>query len=112
GGVMGRAVSPPGLVFAGVSRERAGRGRVVLVPTWLFVAGYLAVWTACGLVAYGIYRAFVVAGTDWLAWDRAGPYIAGAALAAARIYPLTPLQDVCLRHGPSPPPFLVTRFTP
>ena len=76
-------------------------------PTWLFVAGYLAVWTACGLVAYGIYRPSSPLDPGLLAWDRAGPYVAGGALAAAGLYQLTPLKDVCLRHCRSPLHFLL-----
>src|SRR5204863_9565752 len=72
------SVAPMVLLFARVSGERARRGRAKLVPVWMFVAGYLSVWTACGLAAYGIYRSVVAGGTDWLAWDRAGPYVAGA----------------------------------
>lgn len=101
------SVSPMVLLFARVSRERARKGLAQLVPAWLFVAGYLVVWTAVGLVAYGLYRAVVSAGTGWLSWDRAGPYIAGAALAAAGVYQLTPLKDVCLRHCRSPLHFLL-----
>jgi predicted metal-binding membrane protein len=99
------SVAPMVLLFARVSRDQAARGRTV-VPAWLFVAGYLAVWTAVGLAGYGVYRAFVSAGTGWLAWDRAGPYVTCAALAAAGIYQLTPLKDVCLRHCRSPLHFL------
>ena len=106
------SVSPMVLLFARVSREQARRGQAVLVPTWLFVAGYLAVWTVAGLAAYGIYRAFVSAGTDWLAWDRAGPYVTGAALLAAGLYQLTPLKDVCLRHCRSPLHFLLHGWRP
>jgi pentapeptide MXKDX repeat protein len=106
------SVSPMVLLFARVSREQARRGQAVLVPTWLFVAGYLAVWTTAGLAAYGIYRAFVSAGADWLAWDRAGPYVAGAALLAAGLYQLTPLKDVCLRHCRSPLFFLMNHSKP
>ena len=106
------SVSPMVLLFARVSREQARRGQGVLVPAWLFVAGYLAVWTTAGLAAYGIYRAFVSAGTDWLAWDRAGPYVAGAALLAAGLYQLTPLKDVCLRHCRSPLHFLLHGWRP
>ena len=98
---------PMVVLFSRVSRERARRGFAELVPSWLLVAGYLAVWTAYGLVAYGIYRAVIAAGTEWLAWDRAGPYVAGAALAAAGLYELTPLKDVCLRHCRSPLHFLL-----
>jgi predicted metal-binding membrane protein len=106
------SVSPTVMLFARVSREQARRGQVVLVPTWLFVAGYLAVWTAAGLVAYGVYRAVVAGGTGWLAWDRAGPYVAGAALAAAGLYQLTPLKDVCLKHCRSPLHFLLHGWHP
>jgi predicted metal-binding membrane protein len=95
------SVAPTVLLFARVSREQARRGRDRLVPAWLFVAGYLAVWTAAGLAAYG-----VSGGTGWLAWDGAGPYVAGVALAAAGVYQLTPLKDVCLRHCRSPLHFL------
>ncbi len=101
------SAAPMVLLYARVSGERARRGHAELVPTWIFVAGYLAAWTAYGLVAYGIYRAIVSAGTDYLAWDRSGPYVAGAALAAAGIYQLTPLKDVCLRHCRSPLHFLL-----
>jgi len=42
------------------------------------------------------------AGTDWLAWDRAGPYVAGGAIAAAGLYQFSPLKEVCLRHCRGP----------
>ena len=101
------SAAPMVLLYARVSRERARRGQAAFVPTWIFVAGYLAAWTAYGLVAYGIYRAVVAAGTGWLAWDRAGPYVAGGALIGAGVYQLTPLKDVCLRHCRSPLHFLL-----
>ena len=62
------------------------------VPTVLFAAGYLAVWTAYGLAAYGLYRVVGSLGTGWLAWDERGPWVAGAVIAAAGIYELTPLK--------------------
>jgi predicted metal-binding membrane protein len=105
------SAAPMILLFARVSKDQSRRGNVV-VPSWLFVAGYLAVWTAVGLAAYGLYRAFVSGGTGWLAWDRAGPYVAGAALLAAGIYQLTPLKDVCLRHCRSPLHYLFHGWRP
>ena len=42
------SVAPMVLVFARVSRERARDG-TASCPTWIFVAGYLAAWTAYGL---------------------------------------------------------------
>ncbi len=99
------SVAPMVLLFARVSRDQAKRGKAV-VPAWMFVAGYLAVWTVVGLAVYGLYRAFVAVGTGWLAWDRAGPYVTCSALVAAGVYQLTPLKDVCLRHCRSPLHFL------
>jgi predicted metal-binding membrane protein len=95
------SVAPMTLLFARVSRERQERGRA-FVPTWVFIAGYLGTWIAYGLAAYGLFRLVTGFGTDWLAWDRAGPYVAGGAIAAAGIYQLSPLKEVCLRHCRGP----------
>jgi predicted metal-binding membrane protein len=95
------SVAPMALLFARISRERRGQGRA-FVPTWVFLAGYLGAWTAYGLAAYGLYRLVTAFGTGWLAWDRAGPYVAGGAIAAAGLYQLTPLKEVCLRHCRGP----------
>ena len=69
--------------------------------------GYLVAWTAFGLVAYGLYR--------WLRGRRRGgspgtaqgPYVAGAALALAGLYQLSPLKEACLRHCRGPFRYLV-----
>ncbi len=95
------SVAPMALLFARISRDREERGRP-FVPTWIFLTGYLAAWTAYGLLAYGIFRLVTAAGTDWLAWDRAGPYVAGGAIAAAGVYQLSPLKELCLRHCRGP----------
>src|SRR5205823_13274245 len=91
------SAAPMVLLFARVAAERRRRGQDV-VSTPIFVAGYIGAWTLYGLGAYGLYRAATAAGTGFLAWDRAGPYIVGVAVAAAGIYELTPLKSVCLRH--------------
>ena len=74
----------------------------LLVPTLRFVAGYLAVWTAYGLVAYTVFRLVTSFDTGWLAWDEAGPYVAGGVLVAAGLYELTPLKQRSLRRCRSP----------
>jgi predicted metal-binding membrane protein len=96
------------LIFAKVSRGRYEQGRAGHVPVWIFLVGYFAAWTGYGLVAYGIYRGIVAAGADWLAWDRSGPYVAGGAVAAAGLYELTPLKEVCLRHCRGPMHFILS----
>ncbi len=72
--------------------------RAASVPVLLFVAGYLAIWTIYGVLAYGIYR--LVGSFDFgqLAWDRSGPYVAGAVIAAAGLYELTPFKRASLRR--------------
>jgi predicted metal-binding membrane protein len=95
------SVAPMTLLFARISRDRRGRGQA-FVPTWVFLAGYLGAWTVYGLAAYGLFRLVIALGPDWLAWDRAGPYVAGGAIVAAGLYQLTPLKEVCLRHCRGP----------
>lgn len=81
-----------------VARLRRG------LPALLFVAGYLAVWTAYGLAAYALFRIVTSFDTGWLAWDEGGPYVAGATIVAAGLYELTPLKRRCLRRCRSPHP--------
>ena len=100
------SVAPMVLTFARVYAQRTAQGRSENVPTWVFVCGYFAVWTAYGLVAYAL---FVVArdwASSWLSWDGDGRYLAGGAVAAAGVYQLTRAKDVCLRHCRSPLHFL------
>src|SRR2546421_10300788 len=73
------------------------------VPTLLFTAGYLAVWTGYGLLAYGVFRLVTSFDIGWLAWDRGGPYTAGGVIVAAGLYELTPLKRVSLRRCRSAP---------
>jgi predicted metal-binding membrane protein len=96
------SVAPMVLAFARVSKERARRQQAIYVPTWIFLLGYLAAWTAYGLVAYGVFRVIDALAGGALAWDRAGPYVAGGAILAAGLYQLTPIKDVCLRHCRTP----------
>jgi predicted metal-binding membrane protein len=101
------SVAPMVLAFARVTKERSRRSQAAFVPTWVFLAGYLAAWTAYGLVAYGVFRLVVAVAGDVLAWDRAGPYVAGGAIIVAGLYQLTPVKDVCLRHCRTPLHFLL-----
>ncbi|MFL5931724.1 MAG: DUF2182 domain-containing protein [Gaiellaceae bacterium] len=67
-------------------------------PAVLFSLGYLAVWTAYGLAAYGLYRLVTSLDTGWLAWDEAGPYVVGGVIVAAGLYELTPFKRRSLRR--------------
>jgi predicted metal-binding membrane protein len=72
-------------------------------PALLFTTGYLAVWTGYGLLAYAVFRLLTSFDIGWLAWDRGGPYAAGAAVIAAGFYELTPLKRLSLRRCRSAP---------
>jgi predicted metal-binding membrane protein len=74
------------------------RGEGSVVRSLLFAFGYLIPWTAAGALAFAGSR---VVG-DVLAWDRAGRWIAAAALIVAAAYELTPLKDACLGKCRSP----------
>ena len=95
------AVLPVVLLYARVSSERTRRG-VAAVGTPVFLAGYLAVWTAFGIVAYAIARLIVAQHFGFLQWDQHGRYVAAGAIGFAALYQLTPLKRVCLRHCRSP----------
>ena len=73
-------------------------------PTLLFAAGYLAIWTGYGLVGYGVFRLVTSLDLGWLAWNRGGPYAAGAVVVAAGLYELTPFKRLSLRRCRSAPP--------
>jgi predicted metal-binding membrane protein len=70
-----------------------------------FTGGYMLAWTGVGLVAYGAIDAGRSLDLAWLAWDRAGRYVAAGAILAAAAYQLTPAKDRCLvrcRTAPAP----------
>ena len=101
------SVAPMVLAFARVTKERARRDQAVYVPTWVFLFGYLLAWTGYGIVAYGLFRVVDAIDGGVLAWDRAGPYVAGGAIVVAGLYQLTPIKDICLRHCRGPLHFLL-----
>jgi predicted metal-binding membrane protein len=72
------------------------------LPTLRFMAGYLAVWSAFGLAAYGLFRLATSFDMEWPAWDESGPLLAGALIAMAGIYELTPLKQRFLHRCREP----------
>ncbi len=108
--MMFPSAAPMAVVVARVAVGRERGGPRAFASTTAFVAGYLAAWTAFGVAVYGVYRAVAAADPAFLAWDRQGPLVAGAAVAAAGAYELTPLKRACLRHCRSPLSFVLHRW--
>ncbi|OAR25195.1 hypothetical protein A8W25_05960 [Streptomyces sp. ERV7] len=86
----------------GIGRQSSGWARTL--RTVEFVGGYLLVWTAFGLLAYG-----ALALTGGLVDDHptAGRWIGAVSFLLAGLYQLGPLKYVCLRHCRDPMSHLV-----
>jgi predicted metal-binding membrane protein len=99
--MMFPSLAPTVALYATMTRRR-GVGRPLL-----FASGYLLVWGAAGLAAYGVFRLGAALFGGSLAWHSGGRVFAGAVLAFAAVYELTPLKDVCLSKCRSPIGFLL-----
>jgi len=99
--MMFPSVSPTVALYAQMTRQRG------LSRPLLFTSGYLLVWGAAGVAAYGLFGlGRTLFGAD-LAWHAGGRWLAGGILALAAVYELTPLKDVCLAKCRSPLGFLL-----
>ena len=111
--MMFPSIAPMVVMHARIEEGKRRQGRTVESGTTaLFVGGYLLTWTAAGLVGYAVIEIGQSLSLDFLAWDRAGPYVAGGVIATAAFYQLTPLKDVCLRHCRNPMTFLLMHWRP
>jgi predicted metal-binding membrane protein len=82
--------------------ERADGGAAAMTTTVAFVVGYVLAWSAVGLAGYAIVEGVRSMDIGFLAWEDAGPYVAGAVIVGAGAYQLTGLKNVCLSHCRSP----------
>ena len=102
--VMMAAMMLPSLVPMAGAYARQARGGSATVTTrsvWrttLFTAGYLAAWVMVGLVAWVVFDLVRSLDPSFLRWDDGGRYVAGAVIAGAALYELTPMKRHCLRH--------------
>jgi predicted metal-binding membrane protein len=99
--MMFPSLAPTVALYSRMTRQRgAGRGL-------FFASGYLLVWGAAGLFAYGLFAlGRSLLGGD-LAWQGGGRPFAAGVLAVAAFYELTPLKNVCLAKCRSPVGFLL-----
>jgi predicted metal-binding membrane protein len=103
--MMVPTAAPMTLMYAAVARKAAAQHNP-LAPTFVFVTGYIAMWTIFSLVAtiaqYALDRAALLSP---MMVSRSAVFGA-ALLIAAGIYQLTPLKNACLRNCRAPAHFL------
>lgn len=101
--MMFPTIAPMVLAHRAVVRKRGEGG----LPTVAFVAGYLLVWTAIGLLPLAAllgFRGLTAGVADSLPLRVA----AGAVLVGAGLYQFTPWKRICLHHCRSPLAFIMT----
>jgi len=86
--------------------------RVRIAATPAFVAGYLLTWAAVGTLGYALVEGVRSLDLGVLAWDQAGPYVAGGAILAAAINQLSPLKNRSLRRCRNPRAFVSEHWRP
>ncbi|MCV3205707.1 DUF2182 domain-containing protein [Mesorhizobium sp. YC-39] len=103
------AAAPMIFMFAAA---QARREQHVAIPTWTFVAGYLLVWAAVGLVVYVLVQlgSDVATSLDPPQRSKWAPLALGATLGVAGLYQFTTLKHICLSHCRSPLAFVVQHW--
>ena len=108
--MMVPSAAPMILAFLTVNHGRQTTGRP-LMPVWLFLCGYLAIWTAYSAVAalaqWGLHEAALLS-TMMVATS---PVLNGALLLAAGVFQWTPLKRACLSGCRSPLTFLMSEWS-
>jgi predicted metal-binding membrane protein len=99
--MMFPSMAPTAALYTRMTRRRG------LDQPLLFAAAYLLVWSAAGLVAYGVFELGRSLFGGALAWHAGGRWAAGGVLALTAVYELTPLKDACLGKCRSPLGFLL-----
>ena len=99
------SATPAVLLYARVRQHRGGG--VPIAQSWIFAAGYVAMWLAFSIVAAVLQM--MIAGP---AMTLRNPGFAGAFLIAAGLYQLSPLKSACLRQCRTPAAFLSRHWRP
>jgi predicted metal-binding membrane protein len=107
--MMVPAASPMILTFAAINRRRTETGTPA-VPTAVFLAGYLVVWSAFSLAAVGLQIALQAGAVLAPATLKVTPLVGSALLIIAGVYQLTPLKYACLARCQSPVGFILSEW--
>jgi predicted metal-binding membrane protein len=107
--MMTPSAAPMILMFAGVNRRRREQ-QVSYVPTGVFLAGYLVVWAAFGVLATAAQWALHAVSLLSPMMAITSPVLGGVLLLAAGVYQWTPLKHACLRKCRSPLGFVLNEW--
>jgi predicted metal-binding membrane protein len=103
--MMVPTAAPMTLMYAAVARKAAAQDNPV-APTFVFVAGYIAMWSLFSVVAttaqWELDRVALL--SPMMVSNSA--LLGSALLIVAGVYQLTPLKRACLRHCRAPAQFL------
>ncbi len=89
------SLAPAAAVYAASVRREVSR-------LLLFAGGYLLVWSAAGVLAYGLFELGRSLFASALAWHGGGRWCAAGVLVLAALYQLTPLKRAFLQRCRSP----------
>ncbi|SIT57799.1 conserved membrane hypothetical protein [Mesorhizobium prunaredense] len=103
------AAAPMIFMFAAA---QARREQHVAVPTWMFVAGYMLVWAAAGLLVYVLvqFGSEFATSLDPPQRSKWAPLALGVTLGVAGLYQFTTLKHICLSHCRSPLAFVAQHW--
>ena len=107
--MMFPASAPMILAFSKIYMSKRQRGHP-FVPTWVFVSGYLLVWSLCGVIAYPLAWGLEHLAGQSMWFMENGGRLSGAVLVLAGLYQLSPLKDVCLAKCRTPLQFILTSW--
>jgi predicted metal-binding membrane protein len=103
------SVAPMVMLFSTIARNKREQG-AVFTSAWLFVAGYVGLWTLTGGVAYASDLAIQSLPHTFPQLRTYGTLIGGSTLILAGLYQLTPLKYLCLTQCRSPWTFLLSSW--
>ena len=107
--MMVPSAAPMVLIFAAVYRKRREQTGA-FVPTGVFLAGYLVVWSAFSLAAvlsqYGLQRVALVSPM----METTAPWLGASLLSAAGAFQFMPLKEACLAKCRTPIGFIMTEW--
>jgi predicted metal-binding membrane protein len=101
--------SPMITAFATINRRRRSRA-APYVPTAAFLLGYLIVWAGFSVIATALQWLLQAMGLLTAMMQSSSYYWSAALFAAAGLYQLSPLKEMCLAHCRSPDVFILSEW--